>query len=58
MFEPDFWAGNPEALELSLEGTRLVAEELVQFVCQLWYSMMLRVLRSGLVVGRAPTGWR
>ena len=36
MFEPNFWNRNAEAVELSIEGNRLIAQEIAHLVRGLW----------------------
>ncbi len=36
MHEPDFWTNCAEAMELSLEGNRLIADELKDLLCKAW----------------------
>lgn len=44
MYEPDFWTQSAEALELSIEGNRLIAQEVGEIVRALW-----RRLEQGMV---------
>jgi hypothetical protein len=37
MYEPDFWTQSAEAMELTIEGNRLIAQEIAQLVRDLWY---------------------
>ena len=36
MHEPDFWTQNAEAMEMSIEGNRLIAQEIVDLFRGLW----------------------
>jgi hypothetical protein len=36
MHEPDFWSHSAEAMELSIEGNRLIAAELAEMLAGLW----------------------
>jgi hypothetical protein len=36
MHEPDFWSQCAEAMELSIEGRRLIAEEVASVAHELW----------------------
>ncbi len=49
MHEPDFWSNCAEAMELSIEGNRLIAREVAELVTDLWK----RAVRSfdGLLQG-------
>jgi hypothetical protein len=40
MYEPDFWARSAEAMELSIEGNRLIAHEIAGLVRRLWQRAM------------------
>ncbi len=40
MQEPDFWTSCAEAMELSVEGNRLIANELADAVRKLWRRAM------------------
>jgi hypothetical protein len=42
MHEPDFWTNDAEALELTIEGNRLIVREIAEFARQLW----LRTMRA------------
>jgi hypothetical protein len=42
MYEPDFWTSSAEAMELSIEGNRLIAREIADLLRGLWQ----RTLRS------------
>jgi hypothetical protein len=37
MYEPDFWTQSAEAMELTIEGNRLIAEEIAALVRDLWH---------------------
>ena len=37
MHEPDFWTSQAEAMETSIEGNRLIAEEIAGWVRDLWH---------------------
>jgi hypothetical protein len=52
MHEPDFWTNNAEALELSIEGNRLIAREIAELVHGSWLKLV-RALDSAIhVIGR------
>jgi hypothetical protein len=51
MHEPDFWSQCAEAMELSIEGRRLIAEEAASAVRELWQGAMRKL--AGLM-HRAP----
>jgi hypothetical protein len=36
MFEPNFWNRNAEAVELSIEGNRLISQEIAHLLRGLW----------------------
>lgn len=36
MHEPDFWSNSADAMELSIEGNRLIAAELTEFFRNMW----------------------
>lgn len=36
MQEPDFWAASAEAMELTIEGNRLIAREIADILRTLW----------------------
>jgi hypothetical protein len=38
MHEPDFWTNCAEAMELSIEGNRLIAREVADFLGDFWRS--------------------
>lgn len=38
MFAPDFWGDSPEAVELTIEGNRLIAREVLDLCQHLWRS--------------------
>jgi hypothetical protein len=42
MQKPDFWTSYAEAMELSIEGNRLIAQEIVDLARNVWN----RVVRS------------
>jgi hypothetical protein len=42
MHEPDFWTSYAEAMEMSLEGNRLIAQEIAELAGNLWH----RAVRS------------
>ncbi len=37
MHEPDFWTQTAEAMELTIEGNRLIAQEIAELVRNLWH---------------------
>jgi hypothetical protein len=37
MHEPDFWADYANAMELSIEGNRLIAREIADALSELWH---------------------
>jgi hypothetical protein len=37
MHEPDFWTQTAEAMELTIEGNRLIAQEIAALVRDLWH---------------------
>ena len=37
MHEPDFWTQSAEAMELSIEGERLIAREIADIVSDWWH---------------------
>jgi hypothetical protein len=37
MHEPDFWTQSAEAMELTIEGNRLIAQEIAALVRDLWH---------------------
>jgi hypothetical protein len=39
MHEPDFWTRSAEAMELAIEGNRLIAQEITQLVRDLWHRL-------------------
>jgi hypothetical protein len=39
MHEPDFWTNCAEAMELSIEGERLIAREIADLARDLWHRM-------------------
>lgn len=43
MQEPDFWAASAEAMELTIEGNRLIAREIAGLLRNVWHR-----LRTGL----------
>lgn len=47
MDEPDFWTNFADAMEMSIEGNRLIARELAEAGGELWHRM-LHLLRSSL----------
>lgn len=36
MHEPDFWTDSAEAMELTIEGNRLIAKEVGELLAHLW----------------------
>ena len=36
MYEPDFWTRQAEAMEMSIEGNRLIAREIADLSRSLW----------------------
>ncbi len=40
MHEPDFWTNCAEAMEMSIEGNRLIAQELADLAGNLWHRMI------------------
>ena len=36
MHEPDFWTHHAEAMEMSIEGNRLIAREIAEFFHSVW----------------------
>jgi hypothetical protein len=54
MHEPDFWTNNAEALELSIEGNRLIARELAELVRDGWLRLwrLIAVAANGLGLAR------
>ncbi len=54
MHEPDFWTGYADAMELSIEGNRLIAQEIGELARDLWH----HVLRSfGELLHLGSGGW-
>jgi hypothetical protein len=43
MHEPDFWTQSAEAMELTIEGNRLIAREIATLVRDLWHRMVRSV---------------
>jgi hypothetical protein len=39
MHEPDVWTQSAEAMELTIEGNRLIAREIAQLARNLWHRM-------------------
>jgi hypothetical protein len=39
MHEPDFWTQSAEAMELAIEGNRLIAREVADLARDLWHRM-------------------
>jgi hypothetical protein len=39
MHEPDFWTNYADAMELSIEGNRLIAREIAEMARDLWHRM-------------------
>ncbi len=39
MQEPDFWTTSAEAMELTIEGNRLIAREIADLVITLWHRL-------------------
>ncbi len=39
MHNPDFWATSAEAMELTIEGNRLIAREIADLVRTLWHRL-------------------
>ena len=39
MQEPDFWATSAEAMELTIEGNRLIAREIADLAGTLWHRL-------------------
>ncbi len=39
MQEPEFWAASAEAMELTIEGNRLIAREIADLVATLWHRL-------------------
>jgi hypothetical protein len=37
MHEPDFWTQSAEAMELTIEGNRLIAQEIAALARNLWH---------------------
>ena len=37
MHEPDFWTNQAEAMEMSIEGNRLIAQEIADLARNLWH---------------------
>ena len=37
MYEPDFWTQSAEAMELTIEGNRLIARELADLAHDRWH---------------------
>jgi hypothetical protein len=54
MYEPDFWASTAEAMELSLEGNRLIAREVAGLIRTLWQRCMHRL--DGLLANLGQHG--
>jgi hypothetical protein len=40
MHEPDFWTNNAEAMEMTIEGNRLLAREIADMARGLWQRMV------------------
>jgi hypothetical protein len=40
MHEPDFWTQSAEAMELTIEGNRLIAQEIAAVARNLWHRMV------------------
>ena len=40
MNEPDFWTSYANAMELSIEGNRLIAREIADLTRNLWHRMV------------------
>jgi len=40
MNEPDFWTRYAEAMELSIEGNRLIAQEIADLAGRLWHRIV------------------
>jgi hypothetical protein len=51
MHEPDFWSQCAEAMELSIEGRRLIAEEAASAARELWQGA---VRKFATLMQRAP----
>jgi hypothetical protein len=41
MQEPDFWAASAEAMELTVEGNRLIAREVADMLRNLWHRLSI-----------------
>ncbi len=52
MHEPDFWTQSAEAMEMTIEGNRLIAQEIAAFARDLWQRM------SRSLVGYLSAGHR
>ena len=37
MYEPDFWTATAEAMELSIEGNRMIAREIADLIRNVWH---------------------
>jgi hypothetical protein len=47
MNQPDFWTSYAEAMELSVEGNRLIAQEVTTLLGRLW-NRILRTLDAAI----------
>ena len=43
MREPDFWTNCADAMEMSIEGNRLIVRELAELAVDLWYGLKRRI---------------
>ncbi len=39
MQEPDFWTANADAMELTIEGNRLIAREVADLISGFWHRL-------------------
>jgi hypothetical protein len=54
MHEPDFWSGYADAMELSIEGNRLIAREIAQAAQGFWKWMIQSFDAALRSVGQHP----
>jgi hypothetical protein len=43
MHEPDFWTNCADAMEMSIEGNRLIVRELAELAGELWCGLKRRI---------------
>ena len=54
MHEADFWTQCAEAMEQSIEGRRLIANEIANLLRQAWRALSLKLDHAVAAIGERP----